>query len=89
MPHFERFLLDRIEDETGISGEGLIAEGVKFSDGTVVIRWLTDTKSTTIFQSVADMEAIHGHEGKTVPIWMDRMEIATVEQPEEKQNEED
>ena len=36
-------------------------EGVVFSDGTTVIRWLTDKGSTSVFKSFADMEAIHGH----------------------------
>jgi len=33
-----RFFLDRMEDETGVSGSGLVAEGVVFWDGTVAMR---------------------------------------------------
>lgn len=58
----------RSEDETGISGTGVVAEGVEFLDGTVVIRWQThgdDHHSTVVWSSLADAEAIHGHGGKT------------------------
>jgi len=31
------FFLERIEDETGISGTGIVAEGVEFSDGQIAM----------------------------------------------------
>jgi hypothetical protein len=36
-------------------------EGVVFSDGSCVIKWLTSTKSVSVFSSLADMLQIHGH----------------------------
>lgn len=65
----KRFLLHRLEDETGVSGTGLVAEGVEFGDGTVAMRWRTGISSTAIYDKVADVEAIHGHNGKTVLRW--------------------
>lgn len=59
------FYLERIEDETGISGTGRVAEGFVFQDGTVSLRWLTDLRSTAIYNSLQEVEAIHGHNGKT------------------------
>lgn len=62
------FYLQRDEDETGISGTGKVAEGVEFSDGTVVIRWQTrgnDHHSTVVWDGLDDVVAIHGHNGKT------------------------
>lgn len=35
------FELFRMNDETGISGTGKVLEGVVFSDGTVVTRWVS------------------------------------------------
>lgn len=35
----EIFELVRNNDVTGISGVGVVAEGVIFSDGTVALRW--------------------------------------------------
>lgn len=59
------FELHRDEDETGVSGTGVIADGVVFPDGSVVLKWKTATSSTTIFKSVDDMLKVHGHAGKT------------------------
>lgn len=58
--------MERLEDETGISGTGVVAEGIEFSDGRVAIRWLTgEHNSTVIWDRLASVEAIHGHGGKT------------------------
>lgn len=59
------FELHRLEDETGISGTGIVAEGVEFSDGTCAMRWRTEHRSTTFYSSMKDVDAIHGHHGKT------------------------
>ena len=61
-----RFELDRLEDATGISGTGVVAEGVEFYDGTVAMRWRTGIASTAVYDSLKDVEAIHGHGGRTV-----------------------
>ena len=63
------FRLHRIEDETGVSGTGDVAEGVQFSDGTCAMRWLTATSSTAIYASIEDLEKIHGHGGRTRVRW--------------------
>ncbi len=65
------FVLRRLEDETGISGTGDVAEGVEFEDGTCALRWRGGTASTGVYQSIADIETIHGHEGKTYVYWLD------------------
>ena len=39
------FILERFEDVSGISGLGVIAEGIIWSDGTVAYRWLSDIAS--------------------------------------------
>lgn len=65
------FLLHRIEDETGVSGTGDVAEGVQFTDGSCALRWLTATTSTAIYSSIEDLVVIHGHGGRTVVRWLD------------------
>lgn len=68
----KRFLLQRLEDETGISGEGIIAEGVQFTNGTIVLVWLTEIHSiAAIYESIEIMDQIHGHNGKTIVEWVD------------------
>ena len=47
-------------------------EGVVFSDGIVAVRWLTAKRSTSIWASMEDMLAIHGHpEYESELIWME------------------
>ena len=36
-------------------------EGVVFTDGSVAIRWRTAKRSTSLWDSLEDMLAIHGH----------------------------
>lgn len=65
------FMVDRRKDQTGISGVGVIAEGVQFTDGTVVIRWITETATTAIFDSIEDLRKVHGHRGDSVIRWIE------------------
>lgn len=66
-----RFNLRRLEDETGISGTGVVTEGVRFSDGSVAMRWLSNLTSWAIYRDVEEVIAIHGHGGKTLLEWID------------------
>jgi hypothetical protein len=48
-------------------------EGCVFTDGTVVVRWCTDTKSHSIWDSLDDFKKIHGHpEYGTEWVWLDK-----------------
>lgn len=72
----KRFILNRLEDASGVSGVGPVAEGVCFTDGTCVIRWTTAHRSTAVYESMVTLEAIHGHEGRTKVQWVDDKEAA-------------
>lgn len=67
-----RFVLNRQDDATGVSGIGLVAEGVEFSDGTVVLRWRGPNASTIVHGSMHNVAAIHLHGGKTTIEWDDK-----------------
>lgn len=71
LPFVRLFKLVRDEDISGISGTGTVAEGVKFSDGTCVLRWITEHRSTAIYSSIEELDAIHGHAGRTRIVWVD------------------
>lgn len=60
------FVLNRLVDETGVSGTGIVAEGVQFSTGKVVITWLTGSSSVAVYDSLEDCIDVHGHNGQTV-----------------------
>lgn len=66
-----RFVLHRAVDETGVSGTGYVAEGVEWTDGSVTIRWRGDRSSVAHWRSLADMDAVHGHNGLTTVVWLD------------------
>jgi hypothetical protein len=72
-----RFALLRHEDETGVSGVGIVAEGVESPDGRVVLFWrqsATDPNkpgSTGFYTDISEMIAIHGHGGRTIVAWAD------------------
>jgi hypothetical protein len=66
-----RFQLVREVDVSGVSGTGVVAYGVEFPDGVVVTRWDARIAQTCVWESIADVEAIHGHNGCTVVEWLD------------------
>ena len=59
------FYLKRSEDESGVSGTGRIAQGFIFDNGKVALSWLSEHPSVTIYDSIGEVHAIHGHGGKT------------------------
>jgi hypothetical protein len=65
------FVLYRTEDESGVSGIGDVAEGVEFSNGKCALCWKTQYRSVAIYDSIRELEAIHGHDGKTRVVWND------------------
>lgn len=71
------FLVQRHEDVTGISGEGVVAEGVMFDDGWVVVHWLDrppmNEPKTEVWHNkgVMPFEKVSGHNGKTEVVWLD------------------
>jgi len=68
-----RFYLQRDVDVSGVSGEGRVADGVQFEDGTMVIRWLGDRPSTVVWNSFFDAMQVHGHGGATRFVWIDEL----------------
>ena len=63
------FRMVRVKDVSGISGVGVVAWGAVFPDGVAVLRWRTAGGSTAVYNSVEDVERIHGHDGRTVLAW--------------------
>lgn len=64
------FVLYRTEDESGVSGTGIVAQGVRFADGTAAMRWVSEHRSTAVYDSMESLERIHGHGGRTVVRWL-------------------
>jgi hypothetical protein len=66
-----RFRLIRHHDVSGVSGTGPVAEGVQFTDGAVALRWYGDYPTTTVWDAIDSVIAIHGHQGATEVEWLD------------------
>jgi hypothetical protein len=66
-----RFVLDRREDATGTSGTGIVAEGVQFSNGQVVIHWISQLEAVNVYANALVLEELHGHGGMTSVRWVD------------------
>jgi hypothetical protein len=66
-----RFRLIRTEDVSGVSGTGVVAEGVSFSSGKVALSWCSSVPTVTVYDAIGDLERIHGHEGRTRIEWLD------------------
>ena len=70
-----RFTLRRSKDPSGISGLGIVAEGIEFSDGRCVISWLTEHSSIAIYDDAETLLAIHGHDHATEIQWYDPISV--------------
>ena len=70
----KRFNLVRTEDVSGVSGTGVVAEGVMFSTGKCVLAWVTRFRSIAVYDSIEELESIHGHDGRTQVVWIDAPE---------------
>lgn len=68
-----RFELHRDSDVTGVSGTGVVAEGIAFTDGTVALRWKSEWPTSVVFhdRGVEAVQHIHGHGGATRLVWLD------------------
>ena len=66
-----RFYFDRQTDVSGTSGTGAVVEGVQFRDGSVAVHWLTALSSWSLYRSIEECVAIHGHNGATCLVWVD------------------
>lgn len=64
------FELHRDEDETGISGTGVVAQGVVFASGKCALLWLTEHTSVGVYDSIEELTAIHGHDGRTRVVYV-------------------
>ncbi|MCT9932427.1 hypothetical protein N5079_19690 [Planotetraspora sp. A-T 1434] len=66
-----RFQLHRDQDISGVSGTGIVADGVLWPDGTADLRWRGPRPSAVHWDRLDDAEAIHGHNGATRFVWLD------------------
>jgi hypothetical protein len=69
-----RFYLDRHVDDTGVSGTGIVAMGVQFECGKVIMCWSSEGSpihSVSIWDGIDQVRRVHGHNGRTSIVWVD------------------
>ena len=65
MVKVQPFYLLRKIDPTGISGVGVVAQGVILSSGRCIIEWTSFHTSINIYNSLDAIKELHGHNGDT------------------------
>jgi hypothetical protein len=68
VPSVTTFILRRLVDGTGVSGVGVVADGVVFPDLRAVTRWRggsTGVAQTCVWENVGHIRRVHGHSGDT------------------------
>lgn len=63
----KEYYLQRNEDFSGVSGTGIVAEGVILPSGKCVHEWSQSyVTSHNIYPNIQSVQHIHGHEGRTI-----------------------
>ena len=70
-----RFKLVRNEDVSGVSGTGVVAEGIEWTNGNVSVCWLGTFFTIETAANIHTIERIHGHGGRTRIEWVDPDEV--------------
>lgn len=61
------YYLQRNEDFSGVSGTGIVAQGIILPSGKCVHEWSNSyVQSMNIYPNIKAVEHIHGHEGRTI-----------------------
>lgn len=72
VPDFGKpFVLVRDQDVSGVSGTGVVANGILWPDGQAVIHWTGSAYPTTTPHpgGMESVLAVHGHNGATRVVW--------------------
>jgi hypothetical protein len=59
--NYREFYLQRIIDDSGVSGTGIVARGVVLLSGQCVLEWTTKHSSIGIYPNLTELLKIHGH----------------------------
>ena len=67
----KRFIIVRTKDVSGVSGTGVVAEGITFHDGQTVVSWYGKHHIFECPRTLATWLKVHGHKGSTQVRWID------------------
>ena len=69
--NMRRFKLVRHNDTSGVSGTGIVAEGMEFSSGKVVMSFRSHLGSVQVLDSIKVLKHTSVHKGDTKIVWID------------------
>lgn len=61
----------RDKDISGVSGEGIVAEGVEFENGMCALSFYGPHGHINVYQNIRAVSDVHGHGGATHIIFLD------------------
>lgn len=67
----KRFYLNRKKDVSGVSGTGAVAFGILFNSGKCALSWNGEHNSIDLYDSLKDLQDVHGHNGDTDVVYID------------------
>ena len=70
-PTPRRFHLVRTEDVSGVSGTGVVAEGIEYNSGWVTLQFNSPFACVEVALNMKVVESVHGHGNKTTIVWDD------------------
>ena len=72
-----RFFLQRMQDETGVSGTGVVGHGVVFESGKVVFHWRPPMSTVTVYDSFEIFLRVHvtSHPSKNSVVFLDEASL--------------
>jgi len=76
-----RFFLERVEDETGVSGTGRVLEAVIWQDGSVTAKWRPPMSTETSYKDFETFLRVHvtSHPSKSKVVFIDEIEKSRVD----------
>jgi len=78
------FYLLREDDQSGVSGTGIVATGFILPSGTAIMEWTTFHSSIAQYKNIEDITNIHGHGGKTKVMLLDEISVPPTEKKKKK-----
>lgn len=66
-----RFYLMRKEDISGVSGTGMVAEGVEFQNGMCALSFSSAYPHANVYANLRAVREVHGHSGATEVVFVD------------------
>jgi hypothetical protein len=70
VPVAKLFHLVRAADVSGVSGTGTVAIGTEYPNGKCTLSWLDELSCIGVYDSLTQLVAIHGHEGRTTVVYI-------------------